>query len=231
MPYQYPEYARFVTPRSSPNPLAPGASMRTMDTSTPGAPHDRLGDIQSAGLILQMFGALTGAVGSFYAAKSQSYQMKSQAKNLEYQQTMSNINARMAEEEAQSIMQAGEREIGQYTMRAGQAKASQQVVQAASGIQAGVGSAAETMASMEYVKQVDSLTINSNRVRAASAARMQAANYRAQGLMQGVSAQNLYRSARNNQPWMGITGSLMGSAGTVAANWAQSERISQYYNR
>jgi hypothetical protein len=202
-----------------------------MDTSTPGAPSDSLGDIQSAGLILQIFGALTGAVGSFYAAKSQSYQMKSQAKNLEYQQTMSNINARMAEEEAQSIMQAGEREIGQYTMRAGQAKASQQVAQAASGIQAGVGSAAETMASMEYVKQVDSLTINSNRVRAASAARMQAANYRAQGLMQGVSAQNLYRSARHNQPWTGIAGSLMGSAGTVAANWAQAERISQYYNR
>lgn len=205
--------------------------MRAPGSGTPAKPYDSLKDIQTAGFILQIAGALQGAVGSFYAAKSQSYQMKAQAKNLEFQQTMSNINARMAEDEAQSIMQAGEREIGQYTMRAGQAKASQQVAQAAGGVESGVGSAAETMASMEYVKQVDTLTINSNRVRAAAAARAQAANYRTQGLLQGVSAQNLYRSARSNQPWTGISGSLLGSAGSVAANWAQAERISQYYQR
>ena len=116
-------------------------------------------------------------------------------------------------------------------MAAGQAQASQRARQAGAGIQAGVGSAAETMASMEYTKQVDTYTINSNRVRAAQAARMQAASYRAQGLLQGVSAQNMYRSARQNQAWMGVAGTLLGTAGSVAANWAQAERMKEYYNR
>lgn len=174
----------------------------------------------TAGLILGMAGALQGAIGSFYAAKSQRYQLKSQQLSLEFQQSMSAINARNAEYQAQSIMEAGQRQVGQYTMRAGAAKQAARAAMGARGIQAGVGSAAEVMATADVAKEIDVLTINANTVRAAEAQRMQRTNILNEGMMAGVQAQNLMRTRRTIDPYAMAAPSLLSSAGQVASSWA-----------
>lgn len=197
----------------------------------PSTPTDPGAGLASAGLLLGMFGAMNSMIGNFYAMKSQQYQLKSQASSMRFQSEMSAMNRRMAEREAEQAMRAGEREIGRYTMEAGQQKAATQASLAARGVQAGVGSAAEQIASQDIISKIDVMTIDSNRVRAANAARMQAVNYANQAMMQGVSAENLMASRRTISPAVGTINTLLGSAGTVASQWAESRRWESYYNR
>ena len=188
-----------------------------------------MSSLASAGLILAMAGALNSAIGSFYSAKSQKYQLKSQKLAAEFQRSMSAINARNAEVQAQNIMEAGQRQIGQYTMRAGAQKGAAKASLAARGVQAGVGSAAEVMATADVVKEMDVLTINANTVRQAEAMRMQRVNYLNEGLMAGISAQNLGVTAGTIKPGGIAASSLLGSAGQVAGQWAVARQYGGYY--
>lgn len=181
--------------------------------------------IGNASSILAVSGAITGAIGSFYAAQSQQIALKSQASSLKFQARMADINARGAEFGAQQTLLAGERAIGSYTMRAGQQKASSQASMAARGVDVSTGSAAQVHASMDLVKQIDVININANAVRQAEAQRIQAANYRTQAVMSGVSASNLTASASTISPWAAGFTSLLGGATAVAQNWANSSRM------
>jgi len=185
--------------------------------------------LASAGLILGIAGALNSAIGSFYAAKTQKYQLKSQKLAAEFQRSMSALNARNAEVQAQNIMEAGQRQIGQYTMRAGQQKGAARASLAARGVQAGVGSAAEVMATGDVVTEIDVLTINSNTVRQAAAARMQGVNYMNEAAMAGLTAQNLGVTAGTIKPVGIAASSLLGSAGQVAGQWAVARQYGGYY--
>ena len=111
--------------------------------------------LMMGGSIMSIFGAVNSAIGSFYAADSQKTQLKMQAQNQRFQAQMSAINARSAESQAQQTLLAGERAVGQYTMGAGQKRASATASMAARGIQGGVGSAREVTASMDLIKEID----------------------------------------------------------------------------
>jgi hypothetical protein len=180
------------------------------------------------GLLLGATSALQGAIGSFYAAKSERYKLKSQQLSLEFQQSMSAINARNAEYQAQSILESGQQQISQYKMRAGAQKAAAEASLGARGVQAGVGSAAETMATADLVKEMDAITINANSVRQAEAARMQRVNIQNEGMMAGVSAQNLASTRRTIRPYVGAATSLLGSAGSIASSYAVAQNRGYY---
>lgn len=197
--------------------------------------------------LMQIAGMATQAIGSYYGAKIQQEQYKAQASNLRYQsqsqsmtlqfqKDMATLNAGLAEADAQQILLAGEREAGQISRRYGRAKSSNRASMAARGVQLGVGSAAEVEASIELAKQVDMLTINANRVRAAEAARMQRVNYQNQAMMSGVSAANvagsgaisaanLELSAGTISPFGGAFTSLLGNAGAVANTWYRDNQL------
>lgn len=168
-------------------------------------------------------GAVQGAISAYYQAKSEQMQLKSKALTFEHQQFMSQLNARQAEYQAQNILLAGERQIGQYTMRAGQAKAGAKASMAARGGVLGEGSNLEMLASMDYAKEVDMLTINANTVRAAAAARTQRVNYENQALMEGVSAANLRASASTISPTTSAFTSLLSGATSVGSAWYQNK--------
>ncbi len=200
-----------------------------------------------AGPIMQIAGMATQAIGSYYGAKVQQsqlraqsdtlrYQSQSQAMSLQFQKDMSLLNAELSEADAQQVLLAGEREAGQISRRYGRAKSSNRASMAARGIQLGEGSAAEVDASIELAKQVDMLTINANRTRAAAAARMQRVNYANQGLMSGVSASNvaamgelsaanLASSADSISPFGQAFSSLLGNAGAVANTWYRDNQL------
>jgi hypothetical protein len=197
--------------------------------------------------LMQIAGMATSAIGSYYGAKIQQEQLKSQASNLRYQsqsqamtlqfqKDMATLNAGLAENDAQQILLAGEREAGQISRRYGRAKSGNRASMAARGVQLGEGSTAEVEASIELAKQQDMLTINANRVRAAESARMQRTNYQTQASMLGVSASNvagmgelsasnLMRSADTINPYGNMFSSLLGSAGTVASTWYRDNEL------
>lgn len=183
--------------------------------------------LMTGGMIMSAFGAVNSAIGSYYAAESQKNQLKMQAQNQRFAAQMSAINARQSEFAAQQATLAGQRQIGRYTMEAGQRKASARTAMAARGIQAGVGSAAEVMASMDLMKEVDRLTMDTNIVRQAEALRAQQTNYMTQAVMQGTSANNILATANTISPFSATFSSMLGSAASIGGTWAQQLRMNE----
>lgn len=188
---------------------------------------DLAGAFGAAGAIMSIFGSINSAIGTYYAAESKKNEIKMQAQNQRFAAEMSRINARGAEFGAQQTLISGARQLGVMGMQASQRRASATAAMAGRGIQGGVGSAREVQASMAFVDEMDRLTVNANRIRAAEAQRMQALNYSTQAVMSGVSAQNLMASAGTISPGLGMYTSLLGSAGSVAQSWATNRRIEE----
>lgn len=187
--------------------------------------------VQDFGMVMSIGGYLNQAVGTYYAAQAQRYQLKSQALDLEYRQTMAALNARAAANDAVLELQAGQQEAGRVGLQYRQVRGAHRASAAARGLQGGVGSEAEVAASIEYAKEADMITINANAVRAANAARARGVGLQAEARMAGLGAENARRTAGLISPWMGAGTSLLGSAGSVAREWAASERQSARYRR
>ena len=174
---------------------------------------DQAQTMQTAGLISQIGGVITQEIANYYAAKQAQYEAKSKASAMRFQADMANINASMMQEDAASILEAGQQQKAQLTMRAGMEMAQELTRQGARGIRIGAGSAAETQASLDLVKEIDAYNIDSNALRQSQSRRMQAVNMRNQGLMGRVSAQNIEASAPRTQ-------TLLGSAGRIGSEYA-----------
>ena len=182
----------------------------------------RAEDMKVGGAIMLGASVVNQAIGAYYAAEATKYQLKSQASALDFQAEISRRNASMAQSQAADIMVAGQREVGRLTMQRGQEAAQARARVGARGIQGGVGSVAEVAASEDVIKQIEVLTMNSNTVRAAGAARMQSTNYQAQALAQRTSAQNMRRTAGVTNAYGQIAGTLLGGAGELTMGYAQT---------
>ena len=165
----------------------------------------------NAALPLMIGGMISSAVGSFFSADVQKYQLKTQA-------IIADTNARIAELGAESALMQGEREVGNLTMRAGQLKSTQRAAMAANGVDLGVGNAAETLASTDIMKEVDANTTMANAIRNAWGYRMQGTNFTNEAL----TARN---TAGAISPWMSGVSSLLGGAGNVASNWYMMNKV------
>lgn len=161
--------------------------------------------------------AVIGMLMSVYGAYTSVQNTK---RSLEFQSEMAKINARMAEQTAQSILFAGGRAAGQVSLKAGKVKGAQRASQGARGIVAGEGSAAEEIATTELMKETDMLTINANATREAWAARTQSVNARNEALLKETSADTL-------SPLMAAGTSLLNSGTAVASSWYQMKRDQQ----
>lgn len=182
------------------------------------------GGLAGAGFWLQVGGALTETVGSYYAAKNRQYELKSQALSFEFEKTMAAINAKQAEEAAKSIKDAAAAQASMVGLQYAQERASSRASQGARGVAIGVGSAAEESASITYAEQSDKLTINANAIRSANQARLQAQDIRNRGTFAGLSAENSRQSARSIDPLDAAHSTLLGRAGNVAQQGAYNRR-------
>ena len=171
--------------------------------------------IQTAGLTMQIGGAITQEIANYYSAKQAQYEAKSRASSMRFQADMANISASMAQEDAASILEAGQQQKAQLTMRAGLEMAQELTRQGARGIQIGAGSAAETQASLELVKEIDAYNIDSNALRQSQAKRTQAVNLRAQGLLGRASASNVERMADTSS----TAATLLGGASRIGSEF------------
>ena len=187
--------------------------------------------MSAMGNMMAIGGAINNIIGTYYSSKTQEYQFESAKLSYELQRDMSEINARMAENQAQAILLAGENQKGMVTLRAGKIKASQRASQAARGITLGVGSAAEEVATTDLMKEIDSMTINYNSTRAAIAARSQKVNYETSAAMAGVSAAGAGASASMVNPIANAGMSLIGGATSIAQSWYNNYRQNQLYSQ
>lgn len=161
--------------------------------------------------------AIIGAIMSVYGAYSS---IQSTKRSIEFQAEMAKINARMAEQTAQSILFAGSKAAGQVSLKAGKVVGAQRASQGARGIVAGEGSAAEEIATTNLMKETDMLTISANATREAWAARTQSVNARNESIIRGTSADTL-------SPYMAAGTSLLNSGTAVASSWYQMKRDQQ----
>lgn len=168
--------------------------------------------ISMAGTVMGVFGGIQSGFGAYFSAKS----TKS---NLEFQADMAKINARMSENQAQSILDQGNKAIASQTLKAGKVMSSQKASQGARGIAMGEGSAAEEIATTDLMKEIDKYTINANAVRAAEAARMQSVNYSNESLLKGATAEGI-------SPFSAASTSLINSATSVASSWYSNRQQS-----
>lgn len=199
------------------------------EAAPPETPGEDFGGLAGLGFFTSLTGLLLGAVGSFYSAKGQQGQLEAQASSADFAASMAQLNARAAENDAQAILEAGQREKLGLALRSGQERAAVQVEQAASGTQSGSGSNAEALASLRFMQQLDAMTMDSNMLRAANAARTQAVDLRNQSRLARVSAANLRGTARSIDPYLGSTASLLGGAGTLASQWLYNQRYTRKY--
>lgn len=154
---------------------------------------------------LQIGGALTSAIGSYYGAATQKINLRTQA-------YLADVNARIAELGAQSALLQGQQQVGALTLKAGQLKSRQRAALAANGVDFGVGSAAEIQASTDIMKEIDANTLEANAVRTAWGYRTQVTNYQNEALAARTTAGAI-------SPGMSAVSSLLGSAGSVASSW------------
>lgn len=182
-----------------------------------------------------IFGVLQSGISAYFGAKAAKYQVQSlrleaqsRASSYQYNTEVSELNAKAAEFQVGMIMKDRNRAIAQYTLMAGQRSSAARASMAARGIALDVGNAAEVMASMDYVKEVDVLTINANSVRAAEAQRMAAANDRANAMIGRASSQNVIASAPmygGSSPLASGLGSMFNNSGKLIESLSENKKF------
>lgn len=147
-----------------------------------------------------VFSALTSAYANYNAVQLGKIEAKSQASAFNHRARMLELDQRAAERRAESILEAGQSEVANVTLEAGQRQAAITADTATRGVEAGVGSAAEVMASEKLVAAMDVHSITLATVREANAARAGATALKNEALFARTSGINLRRSARAAQP-------------------------------
>jgi hypothetical protein len=173
---------------------------------------------------LQVGGSLMSIIGTYFAADTQKNQLKSQGLALDHEAAMSRFNARLAEQDALAIEEAGRQEAGQVALRYAAEKGAFQARTGASGVRMGRGSAAEVAASIDLAAELDDITINRNTVRAAGQRRMQAQDIRNRGSLAEVSARNVRGTASSIRPGQAAHGSLLSQFGQIATSQSRRRR-------
>lgn len=184
--------------------------------------------IGQAGMVLQGFGALNSAIGSYYAAESAKNQLRSQQLTYEFQSKMGAINARLVEAQAQQILRAGQQRMMQRGLAAGQVISASRASMAARGIVLNEGNPREIEATTMLMKEIDLNTINANTVRAAAAERMRKVGIEAKSMLDATSAENVGLMAGAINPFMAAGTSLLGSAGNLASSWYSDYNMKQF---
>ena len=177
-----------------------------------------LSPLGQAGIITQGFGAVSGAVGSFYAASAEKYKTKSLALSLQHKKDMALFNMRQKESQAQHLNRMFNKRYQIMTLKQGKAKSKNIVSIASRGGVRGVGSNLESMISNDILAEIDKITMNSNKVRAVQNKRLEGVGLSIQGDMYGVSASNMFATASSISPFMNMSSSLLTGTGNVLSS-------------
>lgn len=148
---------------------------------------------------------MSSVIGAYSSAKSQKSLLNGQA-------DIADINARIAEIGAQSVLSQGRAQTNAIGLQAGQLKGRQRVALAANGVDLGEGSAAEVQTGTDMMKEIDRNTAEANAIRSAWGYRTQATNMKNDALMKRATADSI-------SPGMQAFSTLLSEGGKVAGSW------------
>ena len=173
----------------------------------------RAAQMENIGLAMGIAGAISSIFGAVFSAGVAKEQAQAQARMLEHESFMSNMNARRAERNAGAIMQQGRAAIATATAEAGQRKASQRTSAAGRGVVIDQGSARDVTDTTEIVKEVQRVAINREAVARAGDANIAATNLRNQSLLSSVGAGSMRSAASRISPLSSGAAQFISSTG------------------
>jgi hypothetical protein len=183
-----------------PSSISPGGSSSWMDPKS-------LGGMAKA---LQVGGAITSGVGSYYQTTAQKSVML-------YQSSVAQSNADMAERVAQSTLLQGQQAENRVQLNTAGVVGTQRAALASSGVDLNEGSASRVLDSTQAMGDIDAHTTAANAIRSAWGYRMQAVNYQNEADYGKTAAGNL-------SPVSSGVGSLLSGAGAVANSWYKQDK-------
>ena len=175
-------------------------------------------DWNKVGGISSVASTFQGLVANYYRAETEKFKYKSMALSYEHKKDMAKINSRMLERQTQQIGRAYNRQIMIKTMQAGQRKGKATASAAARGGSLGYGSTANLFASDEIMKEIDKITMNTNKVQAMNESRMRKVNMDIRGTMLGVSQAGALANASTVSPFLNMSSTLLTGIGDIAKN-------------
>ena len=194
-----------------------------MTTSTQGTTGwNSLSKIGKAGVIGQFGGIATGLIGAYFASETAKYKTKSLALQYEHKKDMALFNMRMKESQAQHLNRVYNQQYQAKTLGFGKSKGTSKALTAARGVTLGVGSTRDAFVSDEIMKELDKITMNSNKVRAISNKRLEAVGLGIQADAHGLSASNAFATASSISPWMNMSSSLLTGGSNLIASLPSS---------
>lgn len=158
------------------------------------------------------FGTGASVVSGIMSVASTFYAAQGQQSMLEAQAELARINAASAESAARAAMLAGQREEQRLRLQTGMLRSRQRASLAANGVDLGEGSAARVLASTDILGEIDANQIAANAIG-------RAWGYRAQATQARIDANLTDARADAINPVASAAGSLLSSAGSVAASW------------
>lgn len=159
-----------------------------------------------------VFADLTSATATFEQVRLQQTAQRAQASASSFRARMLELDRRAAEKQAQSILRAGQAEIGRVTLEGGQRRAALEARMAASGVDASGANAIEAQVSERLMQEIDAYNINLESVQQANAVRRRAVDLGNQAGFQRQAAVSLRRQARVAAPESAFLGGAASSA-------------------
>jgi hypothetical protein len=166
--------------------------------------------LASSGLELQGLGVMFATSGAVKTAKGQ-------IATLQYQSAVAHNNALLAEYQSQQDLAVGAAQEQAVRSHVGTVFHSQRAAMAANGIDLGVGSATEVLASTMAMGEHDALTVRDNAARKSWADQMQAQNYENQATVDTSTADAI-------SPTTSGISTLLSGAGQVASSWFKYDK-------
>ena len=158
-------------------------------------------------------------------ATAQGYQSQSQM--YMYQAGIAQLNERIALQNRDYALAAGETEAGMYGMKARQQGGAIKAGQAASGLDVNSGSAVDVQRSQKQVADMDMAQIRNNAARAAYGYAVESKNQKAQGAMYTAASRNSTEAAAlaKQSGAIDAKASLVSGASSVASKWLQAGQM------
>lgn len=172
-----------------------------------------------AGIATSLIGAVSSVMGAYSAANSLKKNMEFQAAISAANARISKMNLELSENTAQQYLRAGEQAQMQVSLKAAKVKGAQKAGQGARGVQIGVGSAAEEIATTDLMKNIDRNTINANATREAWNQRLAGVMGQTQTINYNIKSSLESASAEGINPFAAGATSLMNSATGVSSQW------------
>lgn len=169
--------------------------------------------IGTIGLGSTAAGALTGAFGSIFTGEAQAAQYN-------YQAGVARVNAKIAQQDADYALAAGETEAQISGMRGRAQEGAIRAGIGAGNLALGSGSAAQVLKSQTELTQFDEATTRANAAKRAWGFQTEAAGDIATAGAMDIAAQTSKTAGE-----IGAVSSLIGGAGQVSSRWLQGQSV------